>query len=240
MGSKLDAADVARPRPRAARPMRSRLAKPLLTSLGAATMLAAASFVVLAVSSTGSVRPWDWTRADPAGALSRYQVCGERGLGAVGCMLSAGARPAAAAEPVASRGSAQPLISVATVPDQAPAGSTARPASGSAPARSAVHGVRPATAPTAVDGTQHLVRVPAGASSQEVLAACQAAMRTAVPQGATAMREVETECQADLAPHCAAAAAAPPVQGATELQELEDECEAPVQPSPGASPGHDD
>src|SRR5262245_48659050 len=84
-----------RPKPRITR---SRLAKPLLTALGSTSMLAASTFVILAVSSTGSVRPWDWLRADPALAAGRLQVCGHQGAGAIGCLLSGGFRPAAAAE----------------------------------------------------------------------------------------------------------------------------------------------
>ena len=124
-------ADANRPKRRITR---SRLAKPLLTSMGSFTMLAASTLVLLAVASTGSARPWDWTRADPAAALGRYQACGHQGLGAIGCMLSAGFRPAdAAPAPAGGTRVLQPLVSVATVQDQAPASTpAARTASGSA------------------------------------------------------------------------------------------------------------
>jgi hypothetical protein len=127
-------ADGNRPRRRITR---SRLAKPLLTSTASITMLAAGTFVLLAVASTGSAKPWDWTRADPSAALGRYQACGHRGPGAIGCMLAAGFRPASAAPPPAgSTRTLQPLVSVATVQDQATAAASgsaaaARPAAGS-------------------------------------------------------------------------------------------------------------
>jgi hypothetical protein len=214
-----------KPRPRLTR---SRLAKPLLTSLGTATMLAASSFVLLAVSSTGSAKPWDWTRADPAGAVGRYVSCGYEGLGAIGCMLSAGFRPAAATG-AASHRAGQPLVSVATVQDPAPA-----QAAGSAQAaRPAAHG-SPASGRA---GSQHLVKLPANATMRDMFAACQAAMKTAQTQGATAMRQVEDECEADLAPSCPSLKTSQ-TQGAAAIQEMEDECEAPA-PRPSASP-HDD
>lgn len=99
---------------------RSRIAKPLLTSLGTATMLAASSFVVLAVSSTGSVRPWDWTRMDPSAAIIRYRLCAQQGPGAIGCMLGAGFRQASAAPASREHTVQQPLFSVVTVHDPAP------------------------------------------------------------------------------------------------------------------------
>src|SRR5205807_9607143 len=75
----------------------------------------------------GSVRPWDWTRTDPSAAVTRYQVCRPQGLGAVGCMLSASFRPAAAAPaPAAARQTTQPLFSQATVQDPAPSATPGR------------------------------------------------------------------------------------------------------------------
>ena len=207
---------------------RSRLAKPLLTSLGSATILAASSFVLLAVASTGSAKPWDWTRADPAAAAGRYASCGHEGMGAIGCMLSAGFRPAAATG-AASHGPVQPLMSVATVQDPPPA-----PAAGSAQAAGpAAHG----STATAQTGSQHLVELPANATMRDLFAACQAAMRTAQTQGATAMREVGDECEADLAPGCPSLRTSQTV-GDAAIQEMEDECDAPA-PRPSASP-HDD
>src|SRR5215471_1868618 len=153
------AARTAGPKPRFTR---SLIAKPLLTSLGALTMVAAASFVVLGVSSTGSVRPWDWTHADPAAALGRYQVCGQQGLGALGCMLTASVRPASAAGSASGvPRSERPLVSVATVQDPP----SQQPAAGQAkPAHSSQTGGRPAA-------SQHLVALPPGADTDDVLAA---------------------------------------------------------------------
>ncbi|TMC03489.1 MAG: hypothetical protein E6J41_27290 [Chloroflexi bacterium] len=190
--------------------MKSKFAKPLLTSLGAATMLAASTFVLLAVSATGSARPWDWTRADPAVAASRYQVCGQQGLGAIGCMLGASFRPASASESGSSgaaRKSLQPLLSVATVQDQPAAGASGP---GSAPARGSSSGTRPGS--TGPSAAPRLVKPPANTPPEDVLAACQAAMRTAQSQGPAAVREVEDECGPVLRPS----------------------------PSPSPSAGHDD
>src|SRR5262252_3324269 len=100
----LEVAEATRPKRRVTR---SRLAKPLLTSMGGITMLAASTFVLLAVASTGSAKPWDWGRADPAAAL---RVCGTQGLGAIGCMLSAGFRPAAATSAQNGSRGQQPLM----------------------------------------------------------------------------------------------------------------------------------
>src|SRR5215472_2493236 len=146
-------ADANRPKRRITR---SRLAKPLLTSMGSVTMLAASTFVLLAVASTGSAKPWDWTRADPAAALGRYQACGHQGLGAIGCMLGAGFRPAnAALAPAGSTRALQPLVSVATVQDQAPgAAPAARTASGSA-----AHGTSGSGSAAREHESQHLVTV---------------------------------------------------------------------------------
>jgi hypothetical protein len=222
---------------------RSRIAKPLLTSLGTVTMLATSSLVLLAVSATGSARPWDWTRADPSAAVSRYQVCGQQGLGAIGCMLSASFRPASAAPATGTAGGAhqprQPLFSVATVQDAAPAqagGASQRTAPPSAPVATA--GSRSHAAGSSAAGTQHLVEVPANATTDDVFAACQAAMKTAQSQGAAAMKEVEVECGADLATRCPAAVKTPQAQGAAAIQELETECRAPM--PQGGNPGRDD
>jgi hypothetical protein len=87
--------------------------------------------VVLAVASTGSAKPWEWTRTDPSLAMSRYQACAQQGLGAIGCMLSSGFHPASAAAGPA-RSQDQPLFSVATIQDPMPSpapshGPAARP-----------------------------------------------------------------------------------------------------------------
>jgi hypothetical protein len=225
-----------RPRPRITR---SRVARPLLTSLGTATMLAASSFVVLAVSSTGSVRPWDWARADPAAAVSRYQLCGQQGLGAIGCMLSGSFRPASTAGPGpgGAHGPAQPLFSVATVQDQVASNASGSGRPARAPARASTSSNRSGAARSTVAGSQHLVRPPANASTADVLAACQATMKTAQAQGTAATTEVEVECQADLESRCPVAARTLQAQGPAAIQELEDECRAPMS---SASPGHDD
>jgi len=191
-------------------------------------MLAASSFVVLAVSSTGSERPWDWARADPAAAVSRYQLCGHQGLGAIGCMLSAGFVPASAA-PGRGHRSLQPLFSVATVQDQAPA-STSGPSRG---ARTGAGQGSTSRSGSEAEGSGHLVKVPANASSDDILSACQTAMKTAQTQGTAAMTEVEDECEADLASRCPAATRTPEMQGAAAIQEMVDECGTP---RPSASP----
>lgn len=214
---------------------RSRLAKPLLTSLGTVTMLAASSFVLLAVASTGSAKPWDWTRADPAAALGRYQYCGHQGLGAIGCMLSSGFRPAAAAPATAAvQEPTQPLVSVATVQDQAPAqqqaqaqGSASGKAGRAAPAASRHGSAPPATT------THHLVQLQPGESTDDILTACRTAMQAA--QGTAATTEVTDECVAALQPRCPAVRM-PQAQGAAAIDELQAACQPA--PSPSASPGH--
>jgi hypothetical protein len=213
---------------------RSRLAKPLLTSMGTITMLAASSFVLLAVASTGSAKPWDWTRADPATAASRYQVCGHQGLGAVGCMLSASFRPASAApaQPATNR-ALQPLVSVATVQDQVPADASG---SGSA-TRTATGSKAGGPSGSAAGGAHKLVNLRPGASMDEVFAACTSAMKTAQTQGAAAMKEVEVECEAGLQSQCPAVKM-PQSQGAAAIQEMENECMPPRAPAPSPSPSH--
>jgi hypothetical protein len=211
---------------------RSRLAKPLLTSLGTVTMLAASSFVLLAVASTGSAKPWDWTRTDPAAALGRYQYCGHQGLGTIGCMLSSGFRPAAAAPATAAvQQPTQPLMSVATVQDQAPAqapGSASGSAGRAAPAASRHGSAPPATT------TRHLVQLQPGESTADILTACRTAMQAA--QGTAATTEVTGECVAALQPRCPAARM-PQAQGAAAIDELQAACQPA--PSPSASPGHE-
>jgi hypothetical protein len=142
------------PKPRT---VRSRIAKPLLTSLGTTTMLAAGFLVVGAVSATGSVRPWDWTRADPSAAVARYELCRPQGPGAIGCMLSASFRPASAAPATHSANKTlQPLFSQATVQDPAPS---------AAPASNASRGPASGTGSTSSShsGTTTANRAPSGA-----------------------------------------------------------------------------
>src|SRR5215831_2002603 len=205
-----EVAEANRPRRRVTR---SRLAKPLLTSMGTITMLAASSFVLLAVASTGSANPWDWTRADPAAA---FRACGHQGLGAIGCMLSAGFHPAAASAQNGSNRSQQPLMSVATVADQVSSDGSSS-AQGARTASSSSSHSRSGAA-TGAGHPAHLVNVPAGATTQQVLAACAAAMKTAQTQGAAAMNEVADECETDLEGRCPAAKPSP-APAATVVQE---------------------
>jgi len=175
----------------ASRLTRSRFAKPLLTSLGTATMIVASTFVVVAVSSTGSLRPWDWMQADPSAAVSRYRDCGQQGLGAIGCMLSSGFRPAAASG--GSHRSSQPLFSTATVQDlgsaASPGASSGKPSTsrGASPARPSAPAVRPSVPP-------HLVRVPA--VDDDLRARCPAPAATPRPQVSPAIEEPEDVCPA--------------------------------------------
>ncbi len=245
MSSEFDALDDpagpgTRERSAKSRLTRSKIAKPLLTSLGTATMLAASTFVLLAVSSTGSARPWDWTRADPAAALGRYQACGNQGLGAIGCMLGAGFRPASAAPAAGSvPKTQQPLFSIATVQDSpaSQASGTATRSSGTARSSSTVRHSSTGSGWTGSEaaGSQHLAKLPANATTADVLAACQAAIKTAQAQGAAAMNEVEVECADDLASRCTAMRT-PPTPGPAAIQEMEDACWASTQrpPSQGA------
>lgn len=232
MSSELQGAGDPAPRRAASakpRVVRSRVAKPLLTSLGTLTMLAAGSFVIMAVAATGSMLPWDWTRADPSAAASRFQQCGDQGLGAVGCMLSTGFRPAAAVGS-AGHGARHPLMSVATVQDQ--------PVSGTSQASRT--GTARGSAPSPRPGESHRrVTVPAGASTENVEAACTTAMKTAQTQGAAAMTEVEDECEEDLATRCPAVKM-PQTQGMAAIDEMEAECRSTTRPSPWPSPWRDE
>jgi hypothetical protein len=197
--------------------------------MGTITMLAASSFVLLAVASTGSANPLSWTRADPAAAL---RVCGHQGLGAIPCMLSASFRPASASPAGANR-ALQPLVSVATVPDQVPA--DASTSARGARTGSSSTGHSRSGAGTSAARPQHLVTLPPGASTEDVLAACMTAMKTAQTQGAAAETEVADECESDLESRCPAARM-PTAQGTAAITELEDECEPPHSPSPSPRP----
>jgi hypothetical protein len=228
-----EVADANRPKRRITR---SRLAKPLLTSMGSITMVAASTFVLLAVASTGSAKPWDWTRADPAAALGRYQACSHQGLGALGCMLSAGFRPASATTtPAGSTRALQPLVSVATVPDEASVSAAGSPAGARTTSGSTGHAGSGSGTEPAERSPQHLVTVAAGATTQQVINACVAAMKTAQTQGAAAMTEVVDECESDLQSRCPAVRM-PQLQGAAAIQEMADECAPPRSPVPSPSP----
>jgi hypothetical protein len=187
-------------------------------------MLAASTFVLLAVASTGSARPSDWTRVDPAAAV---RLCAHQGLGAVGCMLSGAFRPASASHGSGANRALQPMMSVATVPDQ-------ESGDGFAQGARTGSGTRSGTKSGSSANHTHRVNVPAGASMDDVLAACATAMKTASTQGATAMKEVEDECESDLESRCPTVKT-PAATGATAITELRDECEPSRSPSPRPS-----
>jgi len=204
---------------------RSRLAKPLLTSMGGVTMLAASTFVLLAVASTGSASPRDWTRADPAAAL---RLCAHQGLGTFGCMLSGAFRPASASHSSGANRALQPMMSVATVPDQVSGDGSAQGARTGSGTKSGTK------SGSGTNHTQHRVNVPAGASMDDVLTACATAMKTASTQGTTAMKEVEDECESDLESRCPAVKT-PTASGTAAITEMRDECEPARSPSPRPS-----
>lgn len=172
----------ARPKPR---PTRSRVAKPLLTSLGAATLVGGIAFVVFAAATTGSLRPTDWTGASVPAAQVQYAACSQQaqGLDVVGCMFRMGTRPALAAGAPASRRG--PQFSVATIEDTA-----------SGTQAGASHAAQAKSGGTAARTGAPLVHVAAHPTREEVEAACTSAMRTAQTEGAAEVREVEDECRA--------------------------------------------
>ena len=216
----------ARPGPgeRASKPKsrltRSRVAKPLLTSLGTITLLLGSTFVVVATSSTGSLNPSDWRQANLSGASSRFQFCGKQGVGAIGCMLSTGFASASATTAPANKAKAQPLIVTATMQDmQPPAGSSA-----AGPAKA---GSRPSGAHGGGSWTKgSLVHLPSNATRMDVLAGCQTAMKTAISQGAAAVQEVVDECRDDYSSTCKLQMRTPTTQGMTAIKEMDDECSA--------------
>lgn len=110
---------------------RSKVAKPLLTSLATATLLGSACFATIATYTTGSLLPWRWSHADWSVATVRYQVCGRQaqGLGVFSCMLRAGIRPGSSAATTAADAFRQgaPQYSLQTVQDPAPAAQPAAP-----------------------------------------------------------------------------------------------------------------
>jgi hypothetical protein len=147
-------ARTAKPKPRL---KQSRVAKPLLTSLATATLLAGAFFATVAAYSTGSLQPWRWSHANWSVAAVRYQACAQQGqgVGVFGCMLRAGIRPASAADMPAG-GAAQkgaPMYSLQTIHDPAP---PAQPGASSA----STHSSAPPTGSTAGPGSQHVVSLP--------------------------------------------------------------------------------
>ena len=112
----------------------SRLAQPLITALGAFTLLAGGSFVTVATATAGSAQPLDWLRLDWSLVGSHARAClqDHRGPDAIGCVLSPVSRPAPAAsvssEPESESQATGPLYSTAMVPDQPSAPPTRRPA----------------------------------------------------------------------------------------------------------------
>lgn len=199
---------------------RSRVAKPLLTSLGTITLLLGSTFVVVATSSTGSLNPSDWRQANLSGASSRFQFCGKQGVGAIGCMLSTGFAPASAASGSIRSAKAQPLIVTATMQDM-------QPPAGSSSAGATKAGSRPAGAHGGGSWTKaSLVHLPSTATRTDVLAACQTAMKTAMSQGAAAAQEVVDECRDDYSSTCKVQMRTPTQQGMTAIKEMDDECSA--------------
>jgi hypothetical protein len=155
-GTRVETRDArpVKPNPRLTR---SKVAKPLLTSLAVATLLAGAAFATVAASSTGSLKPWDWSHASWSVATIRYQACTQQkgGLDVFGCMLTAGVRPASAADAPAAAAAHRgaPLTSVVTIHDPAPAGQAAPPAVKPGPTA----GASPGTGSAAGTGSHHHV-----------------------------------------------------------------------------------
>jgi hypothetical protein len=184
--------------------IKSRVAKPLLTSVGVGTLLCAAVFAIAAVSSTGSTLPWDWTRMDWSVAGNRYTACSQhdQGPATIGCMLGTGtgaSRPAVSGSSAAGQAVA-PVYSVATIQDPAPAAApAAKPAAPKAAARPGTARSVPSAAPAAgqsAAATAHLVTLPANPTRAQVDAACQSALRAAQAQGPAVVSEVQAECAA--------------------------------------------
>lgn len=136
-----------RARPKPARPARSRLAQPLIASLGVLTLLAGGSAVARAATASRSARPQDWSRLDWTAVTGRHRLCIEReGPGALGCMLTTGARPVTAADPTSPPAQRDaPIYSIAVIHDSPPPAAAKRPAK-RAPT------VGPAPSPTPVPG----------------------------------------------------------------------------------------
>jgi hypothetical protein len=157
----------------------------------------------MAATATGSAQPRDWVRLDWAAVGGHYQLCVQRdGSGALGCMLSASARPVAAAAPasaVAPR--VPPIYSVVVIPAPAAAPVAKAPArqAAAAPASRAPASHAPAATtgpPAAAAAPVRLVQVPANATHDQIVSACQAATRAAQAQGPAAIQEVQRECAA--------------------------------------------
>ncbi len=150
--------------------IKSRVAKPLLTSVGVVTLLGAAVFVLAAVSSTGSTLPWDWTRMDWSVAATRYTACAQhdRGPSTIACMLGTGPGQTSGAGSSAAAGQgAGPIYSFATIPGPAPAGPPAaksgcRPGTAQGGSHGATHVGQSA------HGTGHLGTLPASATRVEI------------------------------------------------------------------------
>jgi hypothetical protein len=172
-------------------------------SLGVLTLLVSGAYVALAAMAAGSARPQDWVRLDWAAVGSHYQLCVQRdGSGALGCMLSASARPVAAAAPASAvTPRVPPIYSVAVIPAPGAAPIARAPASRAAAAPAshtpASHAPAAPTGPPAVVAAPvRLVQVPANATHDQIVSACQAATRAAQAQGPAAIQEVQRECAA--------------------------------------------
>jgi hypothetical protein len=82
--------------------------------IGYFTLLLGSVFLLVAVPSTGSPLPWDWSRMDWGVAASRYQACtGRTGADVLSCMLGSGAQSASSAR--VSLDKAAPSCSVTVV-----------------------------------------------------------------------------------------------------------------------------
>lgn len=77
------------------------------------TLLLGGVFLLVAVSSTGTPLPWDWSRMDWGVAASRYQACTERRGGDVlSCMLGSGPQSASSARVSSDRAAASCSVTV--------------------------------------------------------------------------------------------------------------------------------
>ncbi len=84
--------------------------------MGYFALLLGGVFLLVAVSSTGSPLPWDWSRMDWGVAASRYQACTERtGADVLSCMLGSG--PPSTSSARVSSDKAAPSCSVTVVPN---------------------------------------------------------------------------------------------------------------------------
>ena len=118
----------AKPATPKSRPKRSRIAQPLILSLGILTFLASASYVVAAATATGSARPQDWLGVNWTVVGDHSSTCiQQQGAGALGCLLTASSRPLPSPAPAAAATpQSQPYYAVTVITDS-PATPAARP-----------------------------------------------------------------------------------------------------------------